>query len=351
MKGVPRFGTAMPEPVCIALDAMGGDHGVDVVVPAAFRALDAHPHLQVILVGDESSLTAKIRSGGYEQTQRSRVRIRHASQIVEMNDPVAEALRRKKDSSMRVAVNLVKAGEAGACVSAGNTGALMATARFVLKTLPGIDRPAICTEIPGMYGSVHMLDLGANIDSSAEHLLQFAYMGAELVSAVEGIAGPKVALLNIGHEDIKGNDTVKAAARLLEASDLNYRGFIEGHDVFLSEVDVVVSDGFAGNVALKTAEGVARFIGKKLKTELTQGVYNRLAGWIAAPVLRGFYKQLDPRRYNGASLLGLRGIVVKSHGGADRLAYAHAIELAVREVEKAVPSRIRERLTARARDA
>ena len=335
----------------VALDAMGGDHGVDIVVPAAFRALDAHPYLQVILVGDEPSLTAKIRSGGYEQAQKGRVRIRHASQIVEMDDPVAEALRRKKDSSMQVAVDLVKSGEAGACVSAGNTGALMATARFVLKTLPGIDRPAICTEIPSMYGSVHMLDLGANVDSSAEHLMQFAYMGAELVSAVEGIAQPKVALLNIGHEDIKGNDTVKAAARLLEASDLNYRGFVEGHDVFLSEVDVVVSDGFAGNVALKTAEGVARFIGKKLKTELTQGVYNRLAGWVAAPVLKGFYKQLDPRRYNGASLLGLRGIVVKSHGGADRLAYAHAIELAVREVEKAVPSRIRERWTARAQDA
>lgn len=339
----------MPESVCIALDAMSGDHGPDTVIPAAFRALDAHPQLRIVLVGDEAVLAARIRSGGYEPEQRNRVRIHHAAQVVAMDEPVAQALRGKKDSSMRVAIDLVKQGKAGACVSAGNTGALMATARFVLKTLPGIDRPAICAEIPGMHGGVYMLDLGANVDSASEHLLQFAYMGSELVRAVEGKAEPKVALLNIGHEDMKGNETVKAAARLLEASDLNYCGFVEGHDVFFSEVDLVVSDGFAGNVALKTAEGAARFIGKQLRAELTQGLYKRLVGLIAAPVLKGFYQRMDPRRYNGASLLGLRGIVVKSHGGADRLAFAHAIGIAVREVEMAVPTRIAERWMTHAR--
>ena len=332
----------MPE-ICIALDAMGGDVGPDVVVPAAFQALAMHPRLRIVLVGDAARLREKLASEAHPPWHLDRVRIHHASQVVTMDDSVAQALRRKKDSSMRVATNLVKSADADACVSAGNTGALMATARFVLKTLPGIDRPAICTEIPNLHGRVHMLDLGANVDSRSEHLLQFAYMGSELVSAVEGISNPNVALLNIGHEDIKGNGTVKDAAGLLERSDLNYTGFVEGHDVYLGKTDVVVCDGFAGNVALKTAEGVARFIGKKLKEEMMRSLYNRMAGLFVAPVLKGFYKQFDPRRYNGASLLGLRGIVIKSHGGADRLAYAHAIERAVREVEKAVPDRIRER--------
>jgi glycerol-3-phosphate acyltransferase PlsX len=247
---------------------------------------------------------------------------------------------------MRVAINLVKQGEADACVSAGNTGALMATARFVLKTLPGIDRPAICTAIPSVHGHTHVLDLGANVDSKAEHLLQFAVMGSVLVTAVDGIEAPRVGLLNIGEEDIKGNEQVKEAATLLSASGLNYIGFVEGDSIFLEDVDVVVCDGFVGNVALKTTEGVARLIRHFLTAEFQRNLLTRLAGVAAWPVLRGFSHKIDPRRYNGASLLGLQGIAIKSHGGADALAFANAIQIAVLEVAKAVPQRIDRHLAA-----
>ena len=322
----------------VALDAMGGDHGVDTVVPAALAALRNREGLEIILVGDESAIReAMTRAGAGEQP---RLTVRHASQTVAMDEPPAQALRLKKDSSMRVAINLVKEGVAHACVSAGNTGALLATARYVLKTLPGIDRPAISTALPAIKGRTHMLDLGANIDCTAEHLYQFAVMGSSLVSAIEGIPNPRIGLLNIGEEDIKGNDQVREAARLLEASPLNYIGFVEGDDIFCGDVDVVVCDGFVGNVSLKTSEGVAHMVAHELRAEFMRSPLTRLAGIIARPVINAFRRRYDPRRYNGASLLGLQGIVIKSHGGADAVAFENAIDIACIEAEKGVPARI-----------
>ncbi len=332
----------MTRPLTVAVDAMGGDVGPDAVVPAALTALESRPGLNLILVGQEPVLTAKLAA--LKAAGHPRIAVQHASQTVGMDELPSQALRLKKDSSMRVAIDLVKRGEADACVSAGNTGALMATARFVLKTLPGIDRPAICTTIPSLHGHTRVLDLGANVDSKAEHLLQFAVMGAELVRAVDNIERPRVGLLNIGAEEIKGNEQVKQAAALLTASDLNYIGFVEGDDTFLKQVDVVVCDGFVGNVALKTMEGVAKLIRHYMTVEFKRNPLTRLAGLAALPVLRAFSRKIDPRRYNGASLLGLRGIVIKSHGGADALAFANAIIIAMTEVEKAVPQRIKKHL-------
>lgn len=334
----------MNRPVTIALDGMGGDFGPDVVIAAALRVSQTSPTpIRLILVGQQSILAAKLAE--FKNVDKSAILIHHASQTVGMNELPSQALRLKKDSSMRVAINLVRQGEADACVSAGNTGALMATARFVLKTLPGIDRPAICTTIPSLYGHTHVLDLGANVDSKAAHLLQFAVMGSVLVAAVDNIAAPRVGLLNIGEEEIKGNEQVKEAAALLELSNLNYIGFVEGNGIFLEQVDVVVCDGFVGNVALKTTEGVARLIRHYMNWEFKRNPLTRLAGLVALPVLRALGRRIDPRRYNGASLLGLRGIVIKSHGGADTLAFANAIEIAKLEVEKAVPARIDRYLT------
>ncbi len=276
-----------------------------------------------------------------------RLLIHHASQQVEMDEAPAVALRSKKDSSMRVAVNLLKEGTVDACVSAGNTGALMATARFVLKTLPGIDRPAICSALPTMTGYTHMLDLGANVDSTPEQLVQFAIMGAVLVSAVEHTKDPSVGLLNIGHEDIKGNERVKETSRLLTATDLNYAGFVEGDDIYKGIVDVVVCDGFVGNVALKSSEGVAQMIRQYLNEEFARNLLTRFSGVLALPVLKALRRKMDPRRYNGAFLLGLRGTVVKSHGGADTLAFGEAIMRTIREVASDVPTRISEQLDAR----
>lgn len=328
----------MTVPFTIALDGMGGDNGPDVVVPAALRVLKAvGDAVHLILVGQEDVLLAhlaKLKAKGNPQ-----ITIRHASQLVNMDESPAQALRVKKDSSMRVAINLVKQGEADACVSAGNTGALMATSRFVLKTLPGIDRPAICTTMPTVRGQTRVLDLGANVDSKSEHLLQFAVMGSVLAE-VNGIQQPRVGLLNIGEEDIKGNEQVKDAARLLMSSDLNYIGFIEGDGIYLDDVDVVVCDGFVGNVALKSSEGVAKLIRHYMTQEFKRNLLTRLAGLIALPVLHAFSRRIDPRRYNGASLLGLQGIVVKSHGSADALAFANAIQVAMLEAEQAVPQRI-----------
>lgn len=329
----------MTKPLTIALDGMGGDVGPDVVVPAALRVLKrGGESLRLILVGQEDVLKtclAKLHAQG-----DPRLLIRHASQLVSMDESPAQALRVKKDSSMRVAINLVKQGEADACVSAGNTGALMATARFVLKTLPGIDRPAICTTLPTIRGHTRVLDLGANVDSKAEHLLQFAVMGSVLAT-VNGIAQPRVGLLNIGEEDMKGNEQVKDAARLLAATDdVNYIGFVEGDGIFLDDVDVVVCDGFVGNVALKSSEGVAKLIRHYMTQEFKRNSLTRLAGLIALPILRAFGHKIDPRRYNGASLLGLQGIVIKSHGGADELAFANAIDVAILEAKQAVPQQI-----------
>jgi glycerol-3-phosphate acyltransferase PlsX len=335
----------MKRPLTIALDGMGGDIGPDVVVPAALAVLQSvQEPVNLILVGHQDSLAAKLADCG--ALQHPDLTLRHASQTVSMHEPPSQALRLKKDSSMRIAINLVKQGEADACVSAGNTGALMATARFVLKTLPGIDRPAICTTIPSVHGHTHMLDLGANVDSKAEHLLQFAVMGSVLATAVDNIEMPRVGLLNIGEEEIKGNEQVKNAAALLTASNLNYVGFVEGNGIFLEKLDVVVCDGFVGNVALKTSEGVAQLIRHFMKKEFERNALTRLAGLVAMPVLRAFSRKIDPRRYNGASLLGLQGIVIKSHGGADAVAFANAINIAMLEVKKAVPQRINRYLSA-----
>jgi phosphate acyltransferase len=328
---------AMSSAATIALDAMGGDFGPQVAVPAALSVLAEQPQLRLVLVGDRTALEPYLE--GVDPRLRERLSVRHASQRVEMDELAAQALRLKKDSSMRVAIDLVKDGSADACVSAGNTGALMATARYVLKTLPGIDRPAIITALPSITGHTHMLDLGANVDCKAEHLFQFAVMGSVLATAVDNLERPRVGLLNIGQEDIKGNDQVKEAARLLAASNLNYIGFVEGDDIYKGGVDVVVCDGFVGNVALKTSEGLAKMLSHYMKEEFSRGLFARLAGLIALPVLRAFRKKIDPRRYNGASLLGLQGIVIKSHGGADAFAFANAIKIAQLEVSKAVPLR------------
>ncbi len=322
----------------IALDAMGGDHGPSVIVPAALAMLQEQPRLRLILVGDQDVLAAELaRRGG---TTGERLTLHHASQQVAMDELPSQALRYKKDSSMRVAINLVKEGRASACVSAGNTGALMAIARFVLKTLPGVERPAIITTLPTIQGHTHMLDLGANVDSCAEHLFQFAVMGSVLTSAVDNLEHPRVGLLNIGEEEIKGNERVKEAARLLMESDINYVGFVEGDDIYRGTVDVVVCDGFVGNVALKTSEGVARMITAFMKQEFTRNPMTRLAGLLARPVLRALRDRIDPRRYNGASFIGLQGIVIKSHGSADTLSFSQAIREAMVEVEKDVPQRI-----------
>ena len=322
----------------IALDAMGGDHGPGVIVPAALEVLKGQDDLVLILVGDEKVLQQQLRR--QNAAADDRLRIRHASERVEMHELPSVALRTKKDSSMRVAINLVKEGEANACVSAGNTGALMATARYVLKTLPGVDRPAIISALPTMRGHTHVLDLGANVDSCADHLFQFAVMGSVLTSAVDNIARPTVGLLNIGEEEIKGNERVKEAARLLADSNINYVGFVEGDNIYAGTVDVVVCDGFIGNVALKASEGVARMFAHFMRREFERSVITRIIGALARPVLASFRDTVDPRRYNGASLIGLQGIVIKSHGSADQLAFAHAIEEAILEVEKDVPQRI-----------
>lgn len=328
----------MPDSAVIALDAMGGDFGPEVVIPAAAKILFRRKLLSIILVGDEERLRSCAQK--HEIKLDDRLTIQHASEVVEMHDEPALAMRKKKDSSMRVAINLVHDGKADAVVSAGNTGALMATARFVLKTLPGIDRPAICTTIPSKNGHTHMLDLGANVDCSAEHLFQFAVMGSVLTEAIDNVERPRVGLLNIGSEAMKGNAQVKAADEYLADAPLNYIGFVEGDDIYSEKVDVVVCDGFVGNISLKTAEGVAKLISYYMKEEFKRGLYNKLAGLVALPVLKAFKKRIDPGAYNGASLLGLKGIVIKSHGGADVNAYANAIEIAVLEVQKSVPQQI-----------
>jgi glycerol-3-phosphate acyltransferase PlsX len=325
--------------VTIALDAMGGDSGSAVVVPAALKAIEQYPDVNIILVGDEGELTRELDAAGAGKYS-SRLSIHHASQQVEMDELPSNALRNKKDSSMRIALNLVKEGVANACVSAGNTGALMATSRFVVKMLPGIDRPAICTSLPSITSHTWMLDLGANVDCDAEHLFQFALMGSVLAEAVDGKIKPRVGLLNIGEEEIKGNERVREAAVLLSENMPNYAGYAEGDDIYKGSFDVIVCDGFVGNVSLKTSEGVAKMIAAFIKQEFTRNILTRLAALVAMPVLKAFRRRIDPRRYNGASLLGLRGIVIKSHGGADVLAFANAIKVAILEVREDVPQRI-----------
>ncbi len=332
----------MPESPIIAIDAMGGDIGPEVTVAAASRIIKQRNDVKLILVGFEDRIKAEIVKLNLEISDR--LSIQHASEVVDMDEAPASALRKKKDSSMRVAINLVHEGKASAAVSAGNTGALMATAKFVYKTLPGIDRPAIMTTLPNMKGHTHMLDLGANVDSSAESLFQFAVMGSVTASAVDNVDNPRVGLLNVGAESMKGNAQVKAAEPLLQNSNLNYIGFVEGDDIYNGSVDVVVCDGFVGNVSLKSAEGVAKMIGHFMKVEFKRNLFTKLIGLIALPVLKSFKKRVDHRRYNGASLLGLKQIVIKSHGGADEYAFSKAIDVAILEVEKRVPQCIESHL-------
>ncbi|HEU4709244.1 MAG TPA: phosphate acyltransferase PlsX [Methylophilaceae bacterium] len=328
--------------ITVAIDAMGGDHGPHVTVPAALEALKQDAALNIVLVGVSDAIEAELAS--LKASIGPRLRIHHASEVVAMDESPQSALKNKKDSSMRVAINLVKSGEAHACVSAGNTGALMATARFVLKTLPGIDRPAIAAPLPSQKGMVHVLDLGANADCTPEHLLQFAIMGAMLVSSVEHKERPSVGLLNIGSEDIKGNEVVKQAGELLRASHLNFYGNVEGNDIYKGTTDVIVCDGFVGNVALKTSEGLAQMMSRFLTQEFKRSWLTKIMAIACMPVLRAFKRRLDPRRYNGATLLGLRGIVVKSHGGADSFSFLHAIHTAIEESRSGVLHRITEQL-------
>ncbi len=308
---------------------MGGDHGLPTTIPAALNFLGRSPSHRVLLVGLEPQVSQALSERNPSAELRSRMEILAAEEVVLMDDPPAVALRNKRRSSMRMAIEAVKDGRAQAAVSAGNTGALMAIARYVLKTMEGIDRPAIATAMPNQAGGVTtMLDLGANVDCNADHLLQFASMGAALVSVIHGKPNPSVGLLNIGEEVIKGNDTVKMAGELLRASHLNFYGNVEGNDIFKGTTDVVVCDGFVGNVALKTSEGLAQMLRSFIKEEFTRSAWTKMLGLLAMPVLKQFSKRVDHRRYNGASLLGLRGIVIKSHGSADAYAFEHALQRA-----------------------
>ena len=329
--------------VTVAIDCMGGDHGPEVTVRAALEFVRKHEDVRAILVGVEEKVRPLLGD-----VDLSRLIIRHASEVVAMDESPALAIRTKKDSSMRVALDLVKEGEADACVSAGNTGALMAISRFVLKMLPGIDRPAICAVLPTTSGHVHMLDLGANVDCSPEHLLQFGIMGASLVGAIEHKERPSVGLLNIGEEDIKGNDVVKRAAELLKDSGLNFVGNVEGDGLYKGDADVVVCDGFVGNVALKTSEGLAQMLATFLREEFSRNLLTKLTALVALPVIKHFKRRVDHRRSNGASLLGLPGIVVKSHGSADAFSFGNALDRAADTVRNGVLERISQRVAQQA---
>ena len=328
----------MSRRVTIALDAMGGDLGPAVVIPAAMAVLEKDDTVSLVLVGLPEVLE-RVRQDVGDRYGR-RLQFHGASEVVAMDESPTEALRRKKDSSMRRCIELVKAGEASACVSAGNTGALMATAKYVLKTLPGIDRPAIISSVPSMTGRTFMLDMGANVGCTAEQLLQFGLMGSIIAEDMLEKQRPSIGLLNIGQEDIKGNEIVREAGQLLAASPLNYIGFVEGDRIFRGDVDVVVSDGFVGNVAIKTMEGLASLVGTFLREEFNRNTLRRLQGLGAQSALQALRRRLDSRRYNGASLVGLNGVVIKSHGGADQVAFENAVQTAIVEARKGVPVQI-----------
>jgi phosphate acyltransferase len=325
--------------VKLTIDCMGGDHGPSVTVPAAVNFVRSHPDAHLMLVGIESAIRAQLKK--LKAADNPALTVVPASEIVAMDDPVEVALRKKKDSSMRVALNRVKDDEAQACISAGNTGALMAVSRYVLKTLPGIERPAIAFALPNPTGYTTMLDLGANVDCEPQHLLQFAEMGHALVAAVEGKERPSIGLLNIGEEVIKGNDIIKRAGELLRTSTLNFRGNVEGNDIYKGTVDVIVCDGFVGNVALKTSEGLAQMLSDIIKEEFGRSWLTKVMAVLALPVLLRFKKRVDHRQYNGAALLGLRGLVIKSHGSAD----AYAFEWAIKRGYDAVKNGVLERLS------
>ncbi len=326
--------------ITLSVDALGGDHGLDATVPACHQAVQDIDDLKVILVGNPDQIHSRL--GPVEDP---RITIHPASEVVGMDDSPAYALRKKKDSSMRVAIDLVGKGRADACVSSGNTGALMAMARFVLKTIPGIERPAICTALPRLHGSTHMLDLGANIDSPPEILYQFGLMGSLLIRCLGGATHPSVGLLNIGVEEMKGNETLKMAAELFKHSPLNYCGFVEANEIYMGNTDLIVCDGFVGNIALKASEGVAQMMIGTLREEFGQNWISKAAAVVARPVLNRVKHRLDYRLYNGASLVGLRGTVVKSHGDTDHVGFRHAIGVAVEEVRKGLVAQIAESLT------
>lgn len=322
---------------------MGGDRGLSVTVPASIDALNTYSDIHIVLVGQESLIEDELAKHQYDS---SRITVQHAEQVVEMDDLPSKALRNKRQSSMRIALNLVKDDEAQACVSAGNTGALMAVAKFVLKTIPGINRPAICTSMPTMKGHVHFLDLGANVGCDGETLMQFALMGSILAKAVDDNPNPRIGLLNIGEEEIKGHQRIKDAHAMLNQTSINYIGYVEGDDIYKGDTDVVACDGFDGNIALKSSEGVAKMISFYLKESFKKNLLTKLVALLAYPVLKSFKDKVDPRRYNGASLLGLRKIVIKSHGGADQFSFFNAISEARLEVSKNVPELISAEVTA-----
>ncbi len=326
---------------------MGGDHGLAVTIPAALEFLHRHPAASVLLVGREPEIQAALSQNARSRDFLARISVRHTDEVVAMDDPPAVALKGKRRSSMRLAIEAVAQGDAHAAVSAGNTGALMAISRYVLKTLNGIDRPAIAASLPNSTGGATLvLDLGANVDCSAEHLVQFAMMGSALVTSLGGQARPSIGLLNVGEEIIKGNETVKQAGELLRATSMNFIGNVEGNDIFKGTVDVIVCDGFVGNVALKTSEGLAQMMGSFLKKEFTQNWATRLLALAARPLLKRFARRVDHRRYNGAALLGLRGIVFKSHGSADAYAFRHALERAAEAASRGLNQRISQALLA-----
>jgi glycerol-3-phosphate acyltransferase PlsX len=324
----------------VSIDASGGDHGIPVTVEAGIKALREFKDLHLFFVGDDSAIQKELLQHSSAKNLSKRFTVTHASEVVTMNESPSIALRKKKDSSMRIAINLVKDGQADACVSAGNTGALMAISRFVLKTIKGIDRPAIMGRMPTMTGHTHMLDLGANVDSKPEALVEFATMGSIAVQYTEDIPAPTIGLLNIGEEEMKGNEKIKKTAELLKASNLNYAGFVEGDDIYKGSVDLVVCDGFEGNIALKASEGVASMMGHYLKQAFTRNTFTKIVALIASPVLKDFKSSLDPGKYNGASLLGLRGIVIKSHGGANSFSFLQAIKEAHIEAHAKITEKI-----------
>lgn len=329
----------------IAIDAMGGDHGLEVTIAAVASILEAHNDVTYLLVGKEPDIHAALQANSIS-AEHPRIEIVHASEVVGMEEVPAQALRQKKDSSMRVAINLVRDDRADACVSAGNTGALMATAKFVLKTISGISRPALCACLPSKNGRTYVLDLGANVDSSSDVLFQFGLMGSVLIQCVEGVSRPSIGLLNIGVEETKGNDTIKAASDLFRSSDLNYIGYVEADEIYTGTTDLVVCDGFVGNIALKSSEGVAQMILSIVKEEYTRNLGAKAAALISKGVLNAVKGRIDHRKYNGASLLGLRGAVVKSHGSTNAFGFSKAIEVAIEEARNDLVDRIDQAMSA-----
>jgi len=330
----------------IAVDVMGGDFGPRVTIPATLDALARHSRLSAKLIGHSDVIQPYLN--GLNPDIACRVDVVHAPDTISMSAKPSQTLRTGQESSMYKAIQLVEEGSAKACVSAGNTGALMVLGRYVLRMLPGVDRPAIISSVPTAKGHCYLLDLGANVDCSAEHLLQFAIMGSVMTAAVDDIESPRVGLLNIGQEQVKGNEQVKLASRLIqEQGGLNYVGYIEGDDLYAGNADVVVCDGFVGNIALKSSEGLARLINQKVQASFRQGLYRKFLALLAKPVLSDLKKQMDPSRRNGASLLGLQGIVIKSHGSANQQCFGYALDQAVAEIEQAIPRKICSEIEAR----